>query len=183
MNSMVGVRMNATGLQSPTPSVRTATAKQTAATYEAKAKAMMMKSGETSDSEEDSTTRTVTKELDKDTFLQLMVMQLQNQDPMSPMDNTDMIAQLAQFSALEQMNNLNGSFTEFGKGMQQLNFTSANGLLGRTISGLDVDGNLKQGTVDRVFMESGAVYLLVDDSVIPVGNVIEMKETASGSSK
>lgn len=45
--------------------------------------------------------------LGKDAFLQLMITQLQYQDPLEPMDNQESIAQMAQFSALEQMQNLN----------------------------------------------------------------------------
>ena len=45
-------------------------------------------------------------ELGKDAFLQLLVTQLQYQDPLDPVDNTQMVSQLAQFSALEQMSNL-----------------------------------------------------------------------------
>lgn len=183
MNSMVGVRMNATGLHSPTPDKRIEAARQTGATYTAKAKALVMKAGETSNSSKDTTTRNVSKELDKDAFLRLMLLQMQSQDPLSPMDHADMIAQLAQFSALEQMNNLNDSFTVFGRDIQQMNFSAANGFLGRTISGIDLNGNIKQGTVDRVVMDSGSVYVLVDNTPIPVANVFEVKATTSGSNK
>ncbi len=48
-------------------------------------------------------------DLDKDAFLQLMIAQLQNQDPLEPLDGTDYSAQLAQFSSLEQMKNINDS--------------------------------------------------------------------------
>ena len=51
--------------------------------------------------------------LGKDAFLQLLVTQLRYQDPMNPLDNNDMIAQLAQFSALEQTENLNKNFEKF----------------------------------------------------------------------
>lgn len=46
-------------------------------------------------------------DLDKDAFLRLLVTQLQNQDPLSPMEDREFIAQMAQFSSLEQMQNLN----------------------------------------------------------------------------
>lgn len=48
-------------------------------------------------------------EMDKTAFLQLMIAQLKNQDPMSPMDGTEYAAQLAQFTSLEQLTNLNDS--------------------------------------------------------------------------
>ncbi|MBQ1940469.1 MAG: flagellar biosynthesis protein FlgD, partial [Selenomonadaceae bacterium] len=44
--------------------------------------------------------------ISKDTFLQLMVKQMQFQDPLDPMDNSEYLSQLAQFSALEQMTNV-----------------------------------------------------------------------------
>lgn len=56
--------------------------------------------------------RNVSNELGKSDFLNLLITQLQFQDPLEPMDDTDFIAQLAQFSSLEQMQNLNTSFSQ-----------------------------------------------------------------------
>lgn len=50
--------------------------------------------------------RVVNQEMDKDMFMQLLVTQLQYQDPLNPMDNQEMMAQMAQFTALEQMKNV-----------------------------------------------------------------------------
>jgi flagellar basal-body rod modification protein FlgD len=50
-----------------------------------------------------------TGELGKNDFLQLLITQVQHQDPLDPQSDTDFIAQMAQFSALEQMQNLNNA--------------------------------------------------------------------------
>jgi flagellar basal-body rod modification protein FlgD len=122
-------------------------------------------------------TRTVKKELDQDTFLQLLVLQMQNQDPLAPTDNTQMIAQLAQFSSLEQMNNLNTSFNTLSGNMNQLNFVSAGALLGRTVSGTDAAGALQQGKVERVYLDSssGGVYLQVNGQAVAMSNIQQIE--------
>ena len=74
--------------------------------------------------------RAASQELGKDDFLKLLITQLQNQDPTSPMENTEFIAQMAQFSSLEQMTNMS---TEFTKLANMLNSGEAVSLLGKNV--------------------------------------------------
>jgi flagellar basal-body rod modification protein FlgD len=121
------------------------------------------------------------RRLDRDAFLQLLVYQLQNQDPLEPTDNSEMIAQLAQFSTLEQMNNLNESFTTLNENANRLSFVSASSLIGRTIAGTDSEGSAVEGTVDRVYMdtESGTAYLVIGSTVVALADVQRIDSIAS----
>lgn len=87
--------------------------------------------------------RTASQELGKDDFLKLLLAQLANQDPTSPMENTQFIAQMAQFSSLEQMTNMS---TEFTKLANMLNSSEAVNVIGKTVD-IDVAGQLVSGMV------------------------------------
>ena len=76
--------------------------------------------------------------LGKEDFLQLLVAQLQAQDPLSPMDAQDFSAQLAQFSALEQMTNVNTNLEQIFALESSMANTSTLGLIGRNV---DAPGN------------------------------------------
>ncbi len=85
--------------------------------------------------------------LGKDEFLKLLTVQLSHQDPLKPMSNTEFISQMAEFSALEQMKNMNttvaGLKGEFSK-------LSNMALIGKTVSFNDLSGELKTGLVEKV---------------------------------
>jgi flagellar basal-body rod modification protein FlgD len=85
--------------------------------------------------------------LSKDGFLKLFVAQLQHQDPMSPMDTSDSVAQMASFSMVEQITNMAGSNSKIE---QALTTSSAVGLIGRTVSYTDADKTTKSGVVEGV---------------------------------
>ena len=96
-------------------------------------------------------------------FIQLMVAQLKAQDPMSPTDNGQMLAQLAQFSTLSGVQQLN---TSFGDMLKLQEITQGSGLIGKTVSYADSSGSPKSGTVESVGLTNGAIALQVgSDSV------------------
>jgi len=85
----------------------------------------------------------VTNELDREAFLKLLIVQLRNQDPLEPMEDKEFIAQLAQFSNLEQMQIMNRTIEPFIEMMEpfvqnQIGFSMAS-WVGRTITALDPD--------------------------------------------
>ncbi|MGD9332376.1 MAG: flagellar hook capping FlgD N-terminal domain-containing protein [Desulfobacterales bacterium] len=71
--------------------------------------------------------------LGRDDFLNLLVTQLQYQDPLNPMDSTDFTAQLAQFSSLEQLTNVNDQLVELTATQTELNNAQAVAYIGRTV--------------------------------------------------
>lgn len=79
-----------------------------------------------------------TKTLGKEEFLKLLTAQLKAQDPMNPMDSTNFTAQLAQFSSLEQMTNMNSSLTTMLAQQNSLQNTMAMSFIGKKVS---FDGN------------------------------------------
>ncbi|MEA5058873.1 MAG: hypothetical protein EOM66_06885 [Clostridia bacterium] len=105
-------------------------------------------------------TRKVDNELGKDSFLQILAAQMANQDPLSPTSDTEFIAQMAQFSALEQMQNMNSA----------MQTQMAYSYLGKEITSnyaVDGEGNLYQqdvyGQVVAMVKLNGTDYLQVQD--------------------
>jgi len=88
--------------------------------------------------------RKTSSELGKDDFLKLLITQLSNQDPTSPMEDTEFISQMAQFSSLEQMTNMSTSFTKMAS---FLNSSEAASTLGKTVE-LNVGDTTTTGIVE-----------------------------------
>src|SRR4051794_4431616 len=105
-----------------------------------------------------SSTKKADRALGKDDFLKLMVAQMKNQDPMSPADDKDNIAQMAQFSSLEQITNLATATQQLADSMQT---TQTLGLIGHTVSYKAADGTLTSGTVPAVDVAGGKPSLTV----------------------
>ena len=85
------------------------------------------------------------KVLNKDDFLNLLITQLQNQDPLNPTDSTEFTSQLAQFSSLEQLGNVNDNLQELKNFQASINNSQAVSLIGKTIT---ANGNFIRLTAD-----------------------------------
>jgi flagellar basal-body rod modification protein FlgD len=104
--------------------------------------------------------------LGKDDFLKLFVTQLQHQDPMNPMQDSDFMGQMASFSSLEQITNLAAANERIAT---SLSSTGAIGLLGRTVTYVDENDVIHTGKVEKVTTTDGKPFLTVDgtDGVDP----------------
>ena len=114
--------------------------------------------------------QTTSQQLGEDAFLKLLTVQLKNQDPLKPMDDTQTIAQLAQFTQVQSTNELKTSFEHF-----QTNFaiTQSATFLGKKVSAQVVDsqGNTQTvvGTVKSIAVQNGMALLsLVDANGVPI---------------
>lgn len=169
MNALVKIGMNAAGLLSPTSTKLLDAALDVTSLARAKLLGQTDKAAALKAATATSTQSPA--ELTEDMFLSLLVQQMQNQDPLEPMSNENMLAQLAQFSALEQMNNLNEGFEALSGSIDQLNFITASAMVGRTVTGVDTDGELVQGLVESVHLQGSLVYLTVDGRLMSMAGV------------
>lgn len=107
----------------------------------------------------------------KDTFLKLMVAQLRNQDPMNPTDSTQFLAQTAQFTSLEKMDELAQQNAQALSA--QMSF-GASGLVGKPVSYLAEDGTETQGSVSSVRFSSSGPMLHIGDVDVPLSSVVSV---------
>ncbi len=98
------------------------------------------------------------QQLGQDAFLKLLMTQLKYQDPMQPMDNTQFVSQMAQFSSLEQMQNLNTNISS-QEGFTQL--TQASGLIGKTVDIQPDSGDAFTGKVTEIRKVNGNLNVMV----------------------
>jgi flagellar basal-body rod modification protein FlgD len=122
--------------------------------------------------------------LGKQDFLKLLMAQLQNQDPLKPMDDTQMIAQMAQFSALESTQNLTNVIQQ-SSNMQTV--IQAGALIGKYIQAQDPDGTTITGAVTGVTFESTngmeAPTLLVNGKDVDYSTIRQVSSTPISSTQ
>jgi len=109
--------------------------------------------------------------LGKDEFLKLLISQMQNQDPLKPMDSAATIAQLAQFSSLEQMQNMS---TQMESQRKENAVTSAVALTGQAVSVVLASGASTYGVVDSVVWEDGQANISINGNIFPASDIVSI---------
>ena len=117
------------------------------------------------------TTTDKNKELGKDDFLKLLVAQLQSQDPLNPMDDTEFISQMAQFTSLEQMKNVSNA----------VQITQATSYIGKQVTWDDETGEQQTGIAKSVRIVSGEPKIVVGDQNIALAKVTSVTDAPTAT--
>ncbi len=107
--------------------------------------------------------------VNKDEFLKLFVAQLKNQSPLDPLKGHEFIAQLAQFSSVEQLTNLNTSFEDEFKFQQLL---GGGDLIGKKATYVDTTfGDTSEGVIQGSKITDGTTSVIIQNREIPISNI------------
>lgn len=118
--------------------------------------------------------RLPTRTLDQNDFLKLLIAQLTTQDPLSPQKDTEFIAQMAQFSALEQSKTMENDLAQLRADQQLL---KANALIGRTVDIQSSEGQPARGLVTSVDVKSGTPEVVVNGQTYSLNQLLAISST------
>ena len=108
----------------------------------------------------------INNELGKDDFLQLLVTQLQHQDPLAPMEDKDFIAQMAQFTSLEQMKNMNNA----------VQVTQATSYIGKQVTWADSQGTEQTGIVTAIRIVKSEPKVMIGAEAIELKKIMSVTD-------
>jgi len=94
-------------------------------------------------------------EMDRDDFLTILVAQLTHQDPLSPMEDAQMTSQLAEFSSLEQLTNINEGINDLGTNMRQQDMLSAVNFIGKEVKAEGYKVSIDEGNTSSIYYGFG----------------------------
>jgi flagellar basal-body rod modification protein FlgD len=125
----------------------------------------------------DATSATTTATSIQMDYMKLLIAQLQNQNPLEPLDNNEMASQLAQFSQLQQLESMNSSFS---KVLDAVEHAYATSLIGKNVSflveGEDGAAHVQTGAVEQVFNDTdGQIYLVIGDFAVGLEEVVSVR--------
>ena len=108
-------------------------------------------------------------DMGRDAFLKLLVTELRHQDPTQPMQDREFISQMAQFSSLEQMTNINSSMQSMYRSSRA---SEAYALLGKRVEAFNTaTGRAVEGVVSKVFFKDNEVRVIVDGQEVGLGDI------------
>lgn len=117
------------------------------------------------------TSATARAQVTRDDFLKMLITELQSQDPLEPMKNSEFLGQIAQLNQLE-------SYASLTDGIRSLqlsgDLSSASSLLGKAVIGTTDDGIEGGGLVSRVLVEGGKVKLVIGDKTMALSSVVQV---------
>lgn len=124
--------------------------------------------------------QSVTQGLGQEAFLQLLLAELQNQDPLKPMEDRDFIAQLAQFEQLSQITQMNKALSE----MNTVNpISQGSVLLGQMVSGYAETGEAVTGLVTGFYVNDKSITLEVDGYQVPYDTITSVQAPTDSDSQ
>lgn len=110
----------------------------------------------------------ILRDVDVSDFLTLMITELQNQDPLNPMDNAQVLNQLGQMQSINASQKLSTTLDSVLLGQ---NLSSSAALIGKNVAGLDDASKEVSGQVESVFIKDGKAKLVVGNSIVSLSNV------------
>ena len=122
--------------------------------------------------------------IDKDEFMQLLITQLQNQDPLNPMENSEFTSQMAAFASLEQLQNINGNLESLQLYQTALFNENVVSFIGNTVKAVDNTIYLNNQIPDELHFnldyDASASYVFIYNSSNELVRTIESNETFGG---
>lgn len=122
--------------------------------------------------------RNAYSDIDLDQFLALMIAEMQNQDPLNPMDNSQMVQQMSQIREIGATDQLTATLSNLSSSQE---LVAASGLIGQAVTGLADDGSSVDGIVDRITVETNpendarSVKVHVGDQTMNIRNIREIQ--------
>jgi flagellar basal-body rod modification protein FlgD len=129
-------------------------------------------------SQSEATQKSLAGAIDSETFLELLLHELQNQDPLEPMSNSELVQQLSQIWELQSNMELAGTLESVRLSQ---NVAAASSMIGRLVAGMTDDGEQVAGRVDGVSISDGKPKLYVGQYMIDLENVSDIVDESAGA--
>ena len=124
------------------------------------------------------TTNDLVNEINSDAFLELLITELQNQDPLEPMSNQEILEQLGQIREIESNLQLTETLESLSLGQSM---AAANSMIGRLVAGLTDEGEQVAGWVSGISIVDGKPKLYLGEQTIDLENVSEIFDESAGA--